>query len=116
MTKEELNEQKEKLINKLNCFLRGTLQPIALEAIKDCVEDRFDVMRRMLFPCTTYRVHYPLITMDTYDDFDNKEDAEKFANERRNITSCSPYGNMQMASMIRVEEIKVDKVKQWGKI
>jgi hypothetical protein len=51
-----------------------------------------------------YRVTYPLITTDATRDFDNRDEADKFANECRNRTS--PYLTIHSWRSVKVEPIE----------
>lgn len=50
-----------------------------------------------------FRVTYPLITTDGSQDFDTKEEADRFANEMRNRSS--PYLSINSWRHVRVKEI-----------
>ncbi len=51
-----------------------------------------------------YRVYYPLITKDGYCEFNSKEAAERFANEKRNRQS--PYLTIHSWRQVRIEQIE----------
>jgi len=51
----------------------------------------------------TYRVHYPLVTRDTYRDFATEAEAQTFANERR---QPHPYQTIHAWRAVRVEVIE----------
>jgi hypothetical protein len=51
-----------------------------------------------------YRVFYPLITQDTSLDFATREEAEAFAEKRRNCTS--PFSTIHSWRHVRVEEVR----------
>jgi hypothetical protein len=53
-----------------------------------------------------YRVTYPLITTDAARDFARREDAERFAAERRNL--ASPYLTIHSWRRVRVVELELE--------
>jgi hypothetical protein len=58
----------------------------------------------------TYRVTYPLITQDGFRDFESKEEAERFADERRNN---SRYQTMHAWRRVEVTRLMTayDKIR-----
>lgn len=54
---------------------------------------------------TKYRVTYPLITTDGHRDFDTREQAETFANTRRNAES--PFLTIHSWQRVQITEVEV---------
>ena len=52
-----------------------------------------------------YRVTFPLITTDAERVFATKEEADRFACQRRNIIAASPYMTSLQALRVKVEPI-----------
>jgi hypothetical protein len=54
---------------------------------------------------TIYRVHYPLLTQDGHRDFTDEAEAEAFARERRESSSC--YGTIHDWRRVEIEAVEI---------